>query len=194
MRRLQKAVVGVLLVVAPITLAFASGSKVYKSVGEDGEVTFTDTPRPGAEKIVVPPANTISSPAPPPATADTKPQESKVFKYTSLTIGSPQNEQTFTDGSGDVPISVDLDPPLETRLGHRLELLVNGEAVGLQGNSTTMRNTNRGEHSVYARVVDRDGIQLISSERITFFVQRPNVFGPGLGGPGPGPGPGPGGP
>ena len=173
------------------------GRKVYKSIGEQGEVEFSDVPRSGSQTVTVPPPNVMTPPAVPKAAPSADEKATDIFKYQSIAVTSPPQEHTFTDGSGDAAISVQVTPPVESRLGHRLEVVMDGQAQAINGTGVTLTNLDRGEHTVQARVVDRDGNELIRTNSVTFFVQRPTVFGPAspIGpGPGPSPGPGPGGP
>ena len=163
------------------------GRKVYKSIGEQGEVEFSDVPRSGSQTVTVPPPNVITPPAVPKTEPVADEKAPDVFKYDSIAITSPPHQHTFTDGSGDAAIAVQVTPPVESRLGHQLEVVMNGQARAISGTGVTFTNLDRGQHIVRARVVDRDGNELIRSQSVTFFVQRPTVFGPTSPiGPGPG--------
>ena len=160
-----------------VTLFFLTSisAGVYRSVDEDGNVIFTDRPSPDAEKIRVDKVQTIS----PPAVKDfeyTSPEKPAKEGYAKLEIISPQNDQTFTGGAGNVTINILIEPALDTKQGDHLVLTMDGEKQA-ESSSTSFSFTNldRGTHTTKADIVNKGGKSLKSSATVTFYVIRPTV-------------------
>ena len=163
------------LLLLSVLICASASAQVYKRVGPDGKIYFSDTPEPGATQVEVKPAQTISMPpvsapadsAPPPA-ADEAPA------YTELSILSPEEGQGVRANDGNVAVRLSLQPGLQS--GHSIVLKVDGEdGESIQAGSATevrLRNMSRGLHSVEAQVIDGSGKALISSGTITFHVLR----------------------
>ncbi len=159
----------------------AAAKKVYRTVGPDGVVEFTDRPPDeNAVEVEVPPPNTYTPPPVParePAGAGAAPAG---FRYRRLAIAAPRPDQMFADNTGNVTVRVEVEPPLETRLGHRLEVLVDGTPRG-GGPVLELTNLPRGEHTVQARVVDGTGRVLRQTPVVRFHVARVSELGPDVG-------------
>lgn len=169
-RSLSFAVLGLLPALA------AAG--VYKWVDPDGTVHYSDAPKPGSEEVHVSPPQTYT-PAPyTPITPRPEPSAAKV-DYTSLTIVSPEAEANIWDNTGAVQVSFNLEPGLKTERGHKLLVLLDGQALAtVTGISTTLDNVERGSHTLQGQVVDASGKVLISSPAIKVHLHRQSVFSP----------------
>ena len=180
----------VLLATLLATPSFAA-EKVYKSVGPNGEITFSDTPSPGATELNVQPAPTIRTPPVPEFTpGPTVPTRQVAPRYTSLSINSPADQSTVVSTEGKVSISVNVEPPVRVDAGDRLEILLDGKVVSAGANSSiSLDNIDRGAHNLSAAVVNRNGDTLLSSQSVTFYLQRPSIHLPGRPKPAPPPAP-----
>ena len=163
-----------------VTLFFLTlvSAEVYRSLDENGNVVFTDKPSPDAEKIRIDKVQTIS----PPAVKDseyTPPVKSVASVYTKLEVVSPENDQVLTGGAGNVTVSILIEPVLNTTLGDRLVLYMDGKKQA-ESSSTSFPFTNidRGTHTTKVDVVDKDGKSLKSSAPVSFTVNRPSVLNP----------------
>ncbi len=155
-------------------LAFAQ-TGVYKWVGPDGSVTFSDQARPGAEKIQV----KVPDKAAPGGAAGKTPagakgapgQASAEAPYTEFAIVTPTDDEAVRSNNGSVGVSMNLAPSLHAQ--HAVVVSVNGQKVG-KGSSTslTLQNLPRGTHTVQAAIVDEAGKEIIRSKTITFHVLR----------------------
>jgi hypothetical protein len=163
----------------PLLLVFicaASSAQVYKRVGPDGKVYFSDQPGPDAKQIEVAPPQTVSMPPAPVQTgADTQePAAEEAAAYTSFTIVSPTSEEGVRANDGNVPVQLSLQPQLQA--GHSIILTVDGEdgeTMKTGGNRlVSLSNLSRGRHTVEARVVDATGKALIQTGPVSFFVLR----------------------
>lgn len=163
-----------------ITLTFLTSvsAEVYQSLDDNGNVIYTDKPSPDAEKIKIDNVQTIS----PPAVKNfeyTPPEKSAKTNYTKLEISSPANDQVFTGGPGDVTVSVLIRPELNTSLGDRLILHMDGKKqADSTSTSFSFTNLDRGTHTVKVDVVDKEGKSLKSSASVSFTINRTSVLNP----------------
>lgn len=159
-----------------------ASAQIYRRIGPDGQVYFSDQPGPDAEQIEVTPAQTIRLPpvtTQPDTTAQpggkaAGQQEEEDAPYSLFTIISPASEEAVRANDGNVTIHLMLQPGLAP--GHSIKLKVDGED-GKDMNivdTTTIElvNMSRGRHAVEARVVDDKGKELIQTDPVSFDVLR----------------------
>jgi hypothetical protein len=160
---------GVLL----LCLTALASAQVFRSVGPDGTVQFSDQPAPGATSVDVQPAQTVPMGGPilrSPAPAAAKEPGGPV--YGRFEILSPTADEGVRANDGNVTVSLALDPPLLP--GHRVVVLVDGRPVGSPDASlqVALTNLDRGTHRVEASVVNAGGQALASAGPLTFHVLR----------------------
>lgn len=154
------------------------GEKIYKKVGPDGEVIYSDKPTSGSQEIQVP-ASSGYQPVKPPA--DFKPYQppaepKPVTINNSVTITSPENNTAMWSGGGELNVSVSLETPLTA--GQQLEYLVDGKVVYMgTETSYTLSNVFRGTHTLTVRIRDQEG-RTITSSPVTFTLHRPTKLIP----------------
>ncbi|WP_445365267.1 DUF4124 domain-containing protein [Microbulbifer sp. ANSA001] len=180
-----------LFLVAPL-MAFAgtdggsSSGAIYKTVGPDGRVTFSDTPPASgeAQKVELAPINVqpITLPRPLPSrklspkddVEDDGGKESYAGPM-SIQIVSPLDGATIPPGQRFIPLQVDVQPSYPK--GASFYAVVDGQPW--RGNSTgsslDISALERGSHSVQAVLIDASGRILAQSKVITVYVQRPSV-------------------
>ncbi|NIP16311.1 MAG: DUF4124 domain-containing protein [Pseudomonadales bacterium] len=166
----------------------AAGTTIYKTIDEDGNVVFTDTP-PRADG----PSETVTVSSPnsfDPAEAGTEGSTRQLWivdpdaedetpgeVYAALTITSPEEDENIRENAGNVTVTVKLEPP-NLQPGHRIRLLLDGSPTG--GTSTTglfaLTNVDRGTHSLKAEVVDEAGKLIYAGPASTFHLQRYSVL------------------
>jgi hypothetical protein len=161
-----------LLLLAPIG---GQAAKVYKWTDAQGNVIYSDSPRPGAEEIEVPtePAGIVPvAPGKMPPAGQAVPREG----YGALIVASPSNEQVIEDPGGAVPVSLAVEPPLRTRDGDAVRLNLDGQPLDTRytGAQIVIPGVPRGTHTLQAQVVDRAGTVLISSAPVTFHMHAPS--------------------
>ena len=156
------------------------GAEVYRWVDTDGQVHFSDRPSPGAERVaidVTPPGSTTVAGASSSGSAPIAGQNaSAATAYESLTIQSPEQEQTLWNIGGQLDVAVAPQPALQP--GHRLQLVLDGQAVAeLEPGTTRTRLSDvyRGQHTLLAKIQDASGATLIQSPPVTFYVQQRSV-------------------
>jgi hypothetical protein len=162
-------------------LAGAQAADIWRWKDANGVVHYSDVQVPGAERIAVqsaPKPGTVVTPATPRNTpaasvpAQQEPEETRIVPYVRCEIGSPQNEETFPNVT-EVNVSVDLQPQLQS--GHRMQVLLNGKAVGewpADAQQFPLADLHRGAYTLSARVLDASGAPLCTSQTISFFVQQ----------------------
>ena len=168
-----------------ILFTLGASADVYRAVDADGNVVFSDTPMPGAEKIE------ISEPTIVPSAKISAPRRTEKLSpepndYASVQIVAPADEQTFRNVER-IDVQVAVTPPLEVQMGDRLQLYVDGSAHGEAGTATqfTIEQPERGEHRLEVAVVGPAG-EAARSESVVIFVHQPSQFIAPQGGPGPG--------
>jgi hypothetical protein len=149
----------------------AASAEVYKRIGPDGSVQFSDRPGPDAEKVDVGPIQTLKLPPVRPGKSTRGPQQRQAFQYTEFSIVSPANEEGIRANDGNVTVRMALQPAL--RPGDTVAVTVDGERIGT-GGSTTIQLTNlpRGGHTIQAAVIDTEGKELVQAQPVTFYVLR----------------------
>ena len=155
-----------------------ASAEVYRRIGPDGQVYFSDQPGPGAERIEVKPIPTIRMPTPEltdtTAQPDAGQQGEEADVYASFSIVSPASEEAVRANDGNITIQMELEPGLLP--GHTIKLKVDGEdgkdLNPVDGTSIQLESMSRGRHTVEASVVDDAGKVLIQTEPVSFQVLR----------------------
>ena len=155
-----------------------ASAEVYRRIGPDGQVYFSDQPGPGAERIEVKPVPTIRMQTPVPETTvqpDAGQQEEDA--YAAFSIVSPANDEAVRANNGNVTIRMELEPGLLP--GHSIKLKVDGEdgkdMNTVDGLSVQLVSMSRGRHTVEAMVIDDGGEVLIQTEPVSFNVLRTSL-------------------
>jgi Domain of unknown function (DUF4124) len=150
---------------------------VYKWVDDQGNVHYSDHPRPGAEKVQLPKTQTYQ----PVSTADmptAAPEASTLAPttgYKQFAITSPANQATlwYVD---QVTVSVSLTPNL--RSGDTLTYHLDSLSIGPTTETTvTFKDVPRGEHSVSVTLNAANGASL-SASPVIFYVRQKSILGP----------------
>jgi hypothetical protein len=167
------------LILCSLIFACATASaEIYRRIGPDGQVTFSDQPSPGAERIEVQPASSVSLPPLPEQTdeaaAPEEQGEPEPFVYTEFTITSPTPEEGVRANDGNVTVQLSLQPPLQP--DHSIVMTVDGEDGEAMKNATSLSigltNLSRGRHTVDATVLNRAGEPMVRTQPVSFFVLR----------------------
>ena len=148
---------------------------VCKTVGEDGVASFTDVPAaecPQGSRIPE-----YARPAPVVERAgsvDTgvSARQVEFAGYESIEIVSPEAEGTVQHNSGNVQVSVKLDPGLQQ--SHFITAYLDRRATrGRYGSSlVSLTGVDRGTHKLFVKVSDSKGKTLIKSDTISFTVRQ----------------------
>ncbi|WP_239692514.1 DUF4124 domain-containing protein [Microbulbifer mangrovi] len=161
----------------------ASGNSVYRIVGPDGRVTFSDSPPPGqkAEKVEIGPTN-VQPIAPPlplptrklsPRDVDNNQRGGSDPGPVRFSIVSPANDATIPPGQRFIVLQVALDPV--PREGYAFYAVIDGQRwSGMSsGTSLDISALERGTHTVQAVLLGAGGQPLAQSQAIQIHVKRP---------------------
>ena len=171
-----------ILLLLLVFVCATANSQVFRRIGPDGQVYFSDQPGPGAEKVEVSPVQTIRLPpvngqagtTAQPDDAATGQQDKVTAAYTGFTIENPTSEQSVRANDGSVTVYLSLQPELMP--GHAITLTIDGEDGKeiFSGDSMTVQLTNlsRGRHTVEVAVVGDRGNKLIQAGPVSFYVLR----------------------
>ena len=165
----------VLLTVALFLPSVAAGD-IYRHVDEDGNVSYSDEPRDGGERVNVEDSGssvefrTPDMPEPIRNRDDSEPDDES--RFPNLRIVKPEDEGTVRDNQG----LVDVRAAIDTRLpqGYRFTFLLDGSpaAEDTPSPQTQLTGVNRGEHTVQVRIVDPGGTTVAESEAVTFYMHQ----------------------
>lgn len=168
-------------VIALLLPALLAAQQIYRYVDEQGNVVFTDEPRPGAEAVELGPINTVNTPTPPASqpkatTADKDAKSGSTYHTAELT--GPPDGSVLREQSG-FDVSLELDPPLNTREGDQALLTLNGQEYA-RGTQTywELRDLDRGSYSIQGAVVGAGGKRLASSNTLTVTIKRTSSLQP----------------
>jgi hypothetical protein len=173
------------LLAVTLPLAAAAEGEIYRVVDEDGNVTFTDQrPSDSAQPMDLPPLSVIESAieppeeAPPAATSEDEevqaptPRELR-SQYRDFRITQPAQEETFWGTANTVVVAWGASQPPLSDMSARLYVDGTPQDVPAAGNvSLTL---DRGEHTVYAELLDARKRRIVTTERVTFFVHQASV-------------------
>ncbi len=157
-----------------ISLSFSSpAAKVYKKVNPDGSVEYSDVPQDeAAEPIKLKPIQSITLPPLPKTSAAPAPAP-KPFRYESIRIVSPKDDEGIRSNNGDFTARGELKPGLQSEQEHHIQWLLDGKVVsGADSLTLNLKNLDRGTHQLQLRVVNFDGKVEIETPSISFHILR----------------------
>jgi hypothetical protein len=170
-----------LLLAALLAFAPALGqcAKVYKWTDAQGNVIYSDTPRPGAEEIEILTDPAGIAPVRPEQMPQSKPQAPGEI-YGSVIIAAPAQDQVIEDPAGWVNVSLAVEPPLRVSQGDAVRLKLDGQTLDARytGSEIAIPSVPRGTHTLQAEIVNPAGNALIASAAVTFHVHAPSAQAP----------------
>lgn len=170
---------GLLLMLLACSSAWSA--TVWKWVGSDGVVHYSDQPVPGAVQVDLNVQTYNASEAAIPTTQRSRstPAKAAAPSYQSIEITNPANEETIVNTGGQVSVSVTVEPGVSP--GDSILLEMDGQTVSQPHSTATqfaLTDVPRGAHSLVASVVSSSGQRLIQSKNVTFFVQQHSILHP----------------
>lgn len=153
-----------------------SNAEIYRWVDADGRIHFSDRRTLDAERVDV----RFSAPAgsdPTTALGPSSPDEAYRGPYAALDILTPALDETLTETESGVPVSLQIDPALIG--GHRLLLLLDGNALPVEGAHTQFKLTGigAGSHRLQLQIRSTDDRIVAQSAPRTFQLRQPRVPG-----------------
>jgi len=178
------------LVLVTFSMAAIDGAvyaQVYKTVDEDGNITYTDIPpKGGAEQVKLAPISVIEAPAyeqaeevVDPVAEDAGSNDLSVKElrrnYRDFAIVAPLPEESLWHP--EAPISIAWNTRYELQLGMQVLIYIDGTLqTKTSVQLTSVPKLDRGEHKVEAKLVDENNRTIATAEPVTFFIKRPNVY------------------
>lgn len=191
-----------LLILIAFSIAITTGpltAQVYKTVDEDGNVTYTDQPpKDGSEPIELRPISIIEAPIyetkPQAVEADAEGDTGKEMSlrnlrknYKDFAIVSPRQEESIWHPDG--PVTVAWSAGNQLQVGMKVTVYMDGiKQVTTSDQIIPVSGLDRGEHTVMAELTDAKNRKIATTQPVTFFIQRPGLNsnrarrGPGGGG------------
>ncbi len=166
-----------LLLIALIVSA-AEAADIYRWKDSEGNVIYSDTPQPGAEKVTLQETTILPSAPVPESLDESNTEKQGPVKYQSVAITRPtEDEQTIRENIANVSVAISLQPGLQTGHGHQLQLLFDGQGVEEPGRKTsfTLPAVDRGAHTLQAVILQSNGRVVRRSAISTFFVHKQSV-------------------
>jgi hypothetical protein len=168
------------LLLGLVLAANAAGTEIWRWKDASGQVHYSDSPVPGAERVqsIAPrPSNPAPSFAPE-AQSVTPPPQQPGEQYTRCVVLQPANDETFFAVNA-VAATIAVEPALQD--ADRIQVFLNGalyEDWPMNQVSATFANLYRGSYSVTVRVVDENGAVKCSGPASVFHVQQPSLLSP----------------
>ncbi|MES9878453.1 MAG: DUF4124 domain-containing protein [Candidatus Sedimenticola sp. PURPLELP] len=171
---MKKAVLFLLLI-----FPFSVFSAVYKWIGPDGSVHYSDVPEKGSKQIDLPEPTIYQQRLPGSGRGSDPSDEVSFAGYTKLAISSPKNEQVIFSNEGKVDVTMVLAPSLQK--GHKFRVYLDGSEVssGLTTTQVMLQNVERGGHTLSAVVVNKESRELIRSNYVRFYLRQKSESGSG---------------
>jgi len=155
-----------------------ASAEVFRSIGEDGAVLYSDKPSPGAEPVDVPPPSSYTPPTlptvrstPSPSVGDAQSKEATTDTYQTFALATPTPDEPIRQNAGNVPFSFEVSPAL--RAGHRIRVLLDGlpvqEATDPFG---SLENVDRGTHTLAGELIDDNGRVIARTDSVEFHLLR----------------------
>ncbi|PIZ04525.1 MAG: hypothetical protein COY58_03480 [Gammaproteobacteria bacterium CG_4_10_14_0_8_um_filter_38_16] len=163
-------------------------AEIYQSIDTDGVVTYSDQPTTQSKPVTLPAVN-ISTQAKKTDITDVTDSTDPLIKkmpaknkpYTSFTITSPKNQETFQNAPT-ILVNVSLTPALQS--GDKIEFMLDGRPVSEATSDTTFSIPkavgsktviDRGSHIVEARIINASGDIIITTPPVTIFTHYATV-------------------
>lgn len=177
-----------LLILSMAFLAGTVSAQVYKTVDEEGNVTYTDTPPgDGSKPIKLAPISVIEAPGyeqPEKAAADgAEGEEGKEMSlrylrknYADFAIVAPQQEESVWNPES--AMTVAWNTRFKLQPGMQVTIYVDGkqQARTTEQIIAVTERLDRGEHRVEAQLTDAKNRKIATAEPVTFFVRRPGLY------------------
>lgn len=173
--------VAVLLAAWAVQPVTAADEGIYKSVGPDGSIIFTDKPRGSTAAFPLRQSapQTRSQPV-----LDTSVRsgefssdtlggrKNQKINISAMRITTPANNETLVDLDGFIVVAIALGPDKNLPEGYSAEIQINGEVVAngrrLQANIPV---PDTGTHVLEARIMNSNGVTLVQSEPVRVYIE-----------------------
>jgi Domain of unknown function (DUF4124) len=149
-------------------------AELYKSIGEDGEVIYTDKPPTENAQEFKPPEIQVTPPVKiPPKKQPPVTQQVAPYPYSDIRFTQPEADANFFDNEGIIRYALSITPALNTKLGHYLNIKLDGTALASKTSSMSgeLKEIERGSHSLSADICDASG-KVLKSASVSFHLHK----------------------
>jgi hypothetical protein len=153
-----------------LSLAFPAAAGVYKSMGPDGSVQYSDRPLAGSEPVQIDVREEPSdSEAPGP---ETERPGAESGPYEAFEVVVPETNATIRNNEGEVQVGLLIDPALMPE--HRLQLEVDGQQVpgNTEGTQVILRGLAFGSHRLRVLLVDQLDEVVATTPPVDFHLRK----------------------
>ena len=160
-------------------VVFVAQAQIYRSVGADGSVVFSDIEEDNSEKVSIDIAPSYTAPEILLGVIEENLEAEKAIvvipKY-KLSISSPRQNGTFQNPEN-IAVMVTISPELNATRDDKLIFKLDGKQIGSAQIplNTVLTGVERGSHILLVSVIDKSGKVLKSSQSILFHVQRGSI-------------------
>jgi hypothetical protein len=156
-----------------LALPLVAAGEVYRSVGEDGSITFSDRGGPDAEAVELTDPNIYEAPDYPPPVPESAggPSEATASPY-RIDIVEPQPREDVRAPGGILQVDLDVSPAPNSAghvIMHRLD---DGPPRRAEATRFTLENLERGPHRLAVWVEDGSGNRLGDEQVVSFSLLR----------------------
>ena len=153
-----------------LLLPMLADAGVYKWIGTDSQIHYSDRPVSGAERVGI---EVDRIPQPSETRAPGQEQAAELGPYNAFEILRPEQNQTFRKAEGDVELSLLVDPSVSS--GYRLEILLNGNLLPgvASGGQIVLQGLPFGSHSLQARIRDDFDDIVAITPVVDFHLRKP---------------------
>lgn len=184
---IHKPLLMILFAFSLVAVASPSMAQVYKTVDEDGNVSYTDQPpADGSKPIKLAPISVIEAPTykkAPEATGDGTAEDGSEEvplrtlrkNYRDFAIISPQPEESVWQPDGPIPVAWSAGSALLE--GMQVTISVDGKTKATTTQSMVpVVGMERGEHTVTAVLRDAKNRTIATAKSVTFYIRQPNLY------------------
>ena len=169
-----------MLLAGLLAAATEAGQTVYRVIGPDGQVSYTDTPPEQGQVEVVELKDANTQPALEAPGGKRKSTEPAANPYSRAEIVSPENDATILPDQASVVVELELEPSLQG--GHAVQFFLDGEPQGVPAASMAIAfgDLYRGTRTILAKVIDDAGAVITQSNTVVIHVKRHSVKHPAV--------------
>ncbi len=171
-KRLSSTRFSMLIIIGLVFSTSVYAGKIYKTINQDGTITYSDQPTPGAVEVDFASNTTTVLQNPIAKTKQLKTIKQKTPVEHTLIVNSPAIDETIRNATGNVNISAVVTPNAP---GH-FELSLHEKKRRSSTGTFLVKDLPRGEYSYQINFIGTSGKVIASSPVRRFFMHKPSVL------------------
>ena len=162
------------LLLSLLIFSSVASAEVFKTINPDGSITYSDVQTEGSKSITPPGLTPTPAVKLPPKKKIEPENNGQPVAYQAFKITKPSSNKTIRNNNGEITVSIDIKPALQTKFKHSISIYLNGReaAKKLSSSTYTLKDVVRGRHSVSARLLDKNGNVLKRSNLVFVNMRR----------------------